>query len=184
MIFFRFNCAKSAQAAATLLKLNGGAMDKYIFIKMLYIADRESLKKWDEPITGDTPCSMEHGPVLSTIYDLTKGMAMGYRGHWSPFISDADSDTNQVFLIADPGRDHLSNNELRLLEGIHAQFKGYTWRQMRDHCHSFQEYEDVGKSSKRIPFQNIFSSIGKSEKIESIAKLQTAEHWMDSVLGN
>ena len=70
---FTFNPKKSAQAGAYLLKANGGAMEKYLWIKMLYMADRESLQRWEEPITGDTPASLPYGPVLSTIYDLTKG---------------------------------------------------------------------------------------------------------------
>ncbi len=79
MLRFQFSCTKAAQAAAVLLKRAGGSMDKYIFIKMLYIADRESMGRWGEPITGDSAVSMEHGPVLSTIYDLTKGEALQYR---------------------------------------------------------------------------------------------------------
>jgi hypothetical protein len=184
MIHFRFNCTKSAQAGAFFLQINNGSMDKYLFIKMLYISDRESLKQWDEPITGDTPCSMEHGPVLSTIYDLTKGLAMGYRGQWSPFISDADPDTNQIFLKANPGRDHLSNNELALLGGVHEQFKGFTWKQMKAYCHTFQEFEDVGKSSKRIPFQNILASLGKTDRIDEIAQAQNNIRIMDMLLGD
>lgn len=45
-------------------------MQNYCFIKL---ADREAYAKWGKPITGDTAVSMKHGPVLSTVYDLTKG---------------------------------------------------------------------------------------------------------------
>ncbi len=159
-------------------------MDKYLFIKMLYIADRESLRKWEEPITGDTPVSMEHGPVLSTIYDLTKGLAMRHRGQWSAFISDADADTNQVTLKADPGRDRLSNNELKLLGDVYEEFKTFTWKQMKDYCHTFPEFEDVGKTSKPIPIQNILSNLGKADRIEEIAQSQNAVQIMDMLLGD
>jgi uncharacterized phage-associated protein len=40
---------------------------------MLYIADRISLDRMDQPITGDCAYSMKFGPVLSGVYDLIKG---------------------------------------------------------------------------------------------------------------
>src|SRR6266446_8663564 len=107
MIQFMFNPKKSAQAASILLKLNGGDMDKYLFIKMLFLADREALDKWEESITGDHIVSMKYGPVLSTIYDLTKGDCASLRGNWEPFITDADPQTNAVHLRDDPGNDEL-----------------------------------------------------------------------------
>jgi len=160
---FRFNPKKSAQAAATLLKLNGGDMDKYLFIKMLYLADREALQKWDEPITGDSAASMEYGPVLSIIYDLTKGDCPNLRKDWEPFVSDADPDANRIFLKADPGNDELSKAEIAILQSVHARFKDHTWKQMRDYCHSLPEFEDVGKKSKPLPPERILKGIGKTD---------------------
>ncbi|MDB6119602.1 MAG: hypothetical protein JWO08_3383, partial [Verrucomicrobiaceae bacterium] len=155
VIRFRFNSEKAAQAGAILLKANGGQMDNYIFIKMLYLADRQALRRWMEPITGDGSSSMQYGPVLSTIYDLTKGKG-GRRDRqaWSPFINDRDSDTNSVSLKQDPGTEQLSPAEIRILECIFAEFRDFNWKQMRDYCHStvrFPEYDDtVGTSSRPI----------------------------------
>src|SRR5271155_4070938 len=95
---FTLNPKKSAQAAAILLQSNNGSIDKYKFIKMLYWADRVALEKWDEPITGATVASMQYGQVLSEIYDLTKGDCPWARAEWEPFISDADPETDQIFL--------------------------------------------------------------------------------------
>ena len=97
MIQFDFNPQKSAQAAAVLLKLNGGDMDKYLFIKMLYLADKEPLAKSAEPITGDSVAMMRYGPVLIALQDLTKGdppFVVVHLGSLS--ISDADEETNTV----------------------------------------------------------------------------------------
>jgi len=162
-MFFKFNSTKSAQAAGILLHRNNGSMDKYLFIKMLYIADRESLRRWCEPITGDVPVSTKHGPVLSIIYDLTKGEAIQHRASWSPFISDVDKQTNQISLKADPGRDRLSNNEVKLIEGVYEEFKDFSWANMKAYCHEFPEFEDVGEGSKEIPLKNILLAVGKTE---------------------
>jgi len=92
VIRFPFNVEKSAQAGAFLLKMNGGEFDTYKFIKFLYLADREALRCWNEPITGDHAASMPYGPVLSTIYDLTKGTAPYFHDVWSQFISDTEKE--------------------------------------------------------------------------------------------
>ena len=163
MIEFHFNVKKSAQAASILLRLNGGDMGNYCFIKMLYLADREAIKRWGLPITGDAAVSMQHGPVLSQIYDLTKGEAPHLRAEWEPFISDADEETHRVVLKAVPENDELSEVEIRILQKIHTEFKGFSWKQMRDYCHRFEEYDgSVGKSSKPIANEKILKAVGKS----------------------
>jgi len=169
-VTFTFNPKKSVQAAAFLLQRNGGDMDKYLWIKMLYLADRESLARWEEPITGDSPASMPYGPVLSTIYDLTKGDCANLRAHWEQFISDADAETNRIFLKADPGTDELSKAEVGILDSVFTQFRDFTWSQMRDHCHVLPEYEEVGRGSKPISFERILRALGRSE-----AEIQEAE---------
>ena len=171
MLKFNFNPKKSTQAAAYLLKRNDGDMDKYLWIKMLYLADRAALEKWEEPITGDFPSSMPLGPVLSNIYDLTKGDCPRFREDWEPFISDTDTDTNRVSLKTDPGTGELSRAELAVLDAVFTKFRNYSFAQMRDFCHALGEYEAVGKTSKPLPFERILQALGKSpEQIEDVSQ--------------
>ena len=67
---FRFHSRKAVEAAALLLKLHGKPMKYLGLLKMLYIADRITLERMDQPITGDNFVSMKYGPVLSGVYDL------------------------------------------------------------------------------------------------------------------
>jgi hypothetical protein len=185
VIKFTFNPKKTAQAGALLLRLNGGDMSKYIFIKMLYLADREAFARWGEPLTGDEAVSMEFGPVLSAVYDLAKGERPGLRAEWEPFISDAEEETNRVFLKADPGDDELSPAEIKILEGIHARFKGFTWKMMRDHCHDFEEFDEtVGKTSRPIPAEKIMTAVGKKpEEIETTRRNLNELKVMEALFG-
>jgi uncharacterized phage-associated protein len=163
VIKFGFNPPKSTQAAAALLKWNGGDMDKYLFIKMLYLADREALGRWQEPITGDSAASMQFGPVLSTIYNLTKGECPGCREEWEQSISDCDDQTNRITLLGDPGDSELSAAELKILHSIFEKFKDFGWKQMRDYSHALGEYDDkVGKSSRPISVEKILTALGKT----------------------
>src|SRR5271170_4345214 len=142
MVNFKFNIIKSTQAAAVLLK--HGEMENYLFIKMLYLSDRESLEQWGDPITGDRTVSMPYGPVLSTIYDLTKGQCATIRAFWEKFISNADPETNRVSLKGDPGVDELSKAEIKILESVYSKFKFCSWKQIHDFCAKLGEYEKVG----------------------------------------
>lgn len=180
MLKFSFNPKKSTQAAAVLLKLNKGDMENYLFIKMLYLADRSALDKWGDPITGDKTVSMPYGPVLSTIYNLTKGQCQTIRAFWEKFISDADQETNRISLKGDPGEDELSRAEIKILESVHSKFKNFSWKQIHDFCAKLGEYEDVGKSSKPLPTERILKSLGKTpreivETEQKIRELQVAD---------
>jgi uncharacterized phage-associated protein len=161
---FSFNVEKSTQAAAYLVRLNGDEMDTYKFIKLLYFADREAYVRWNEPITGDQAASMEYGPVLSTIYDLTKGDSPFYHESWSRFLTDTEKETHLIFLKEDPGTSQLSKSELQILSGVYEQFKNYTWRQLRDFSHGLGEYDKtVGKGSRGISVESILKALKKSD---------------------
>jgi hypothetical protein len=166
-VSFAFNVEKSIQAASLLLEWNGGDMDKYLFIKMLYLADRESLKKWGESITGDYAVSMRYGPVLSTIYDLTKGDCPMFHEQWSAFISDADEQTNRVqresFRQAEDGA--LCPAEIAILKAVFEMCKDWPWTKMRDYSHTLAEYdESVGRGSKPIRVEDILKAVGKNDE--------------------
>ena len=88
-----------------------------------------------------------------------------------PYLAfDADHETNRVQLKGDPGVDELSKAEVDILQSVFDRFRNYTWKQMRDFCHTLPEYEDVGQGSKRLPFERILLALGKTE-----AEIQEAE---------
>ena len=67
-----FDTLKIVQAAAVLLKEEAGQMTRLRLLKLLYIADRESLAETLRPISGDDVVAMDHGPVLSSTYKLIR----------------------------------------------------------------------------------------------------------------
>src|SRR5207253_1566731 len=82
---FRFNFTKSLQATGVLLELHGDSMEYVRLLKLLHIADREMMAEASAPITGDRAVTMDHGPVLSQVYDLIKGKA-AKAGEWAHFV--------------------------------------------------------------------------------------------------
>ena len=67
-----FNEQRVAQMAAYLLGRARGHTKYLKLMKLLYLADRESMKRHGHPISGDRYVSMEHGPVLSHTLNLPR----------------------------------------------------------------------------------------------------------------
>ena len=59
-----YNERRTAEAAAYLLHRAGGTLPALKLMNLLYLAERLSLKRYGEPLTGDRLVSMPHGPVL------------------------------------------------------------------------------------------------------------------------
>ena len=94
---FRLN--KTIQAAACLLRheLNG-EMNYMRLLKILYLADRESIRLTGRPITGDCAVAMKRGPVLIELFNLIKGTHPRSQ-EWKQYIKKVEY---RVWLIDDP----------------------------------------------------------------------------------
>jgi len=118
-----FNERKATQAAARLIKRAGGAMNYMVLIKMLYLADRETLLQWGRQITGDEYFTMKLGPVLSHVHDLITEEQPPEEVHpWTESISRTKWD---VVLISDAGDSELSEAEEEVLDSVFSKFCGY-----------------------------------------------------------
>jgi len=73
-MYFHFSTKKIIEAGAVLLGCRSQRRMSYLrLLKLLYMADRESLKETGWPIIGTQPVAMDYGPVHSEVYDLVKG---------------------------------------------------------------------------------------------------------------
>src|ERR1700682_886417 len=112
---FSFDFARTVQAVSVLLDLQRSRRMNYMrLLKLLYIADRESLLETGAPITGDRPVAMKRGPVLSHVYNLIKGESTD-AGRWEEFVH---KDDYEVELLKDPGRGKLSRYDIAKLTEI------------------------------------------------------------------
>jgi hypothetical protein len=85
--------------------------------KLLYLADRESLKKTGRPITGDRVVAMEHGPVLRSVSSRKHIHHAFTRRAWPPRAIHSHSGavltgrTVQLLLFGD--RTHMTSGKAR-----------------------------------------------------------------------
>jgi len=165
----RFDEAKATQAAAFILKLRGGQMHYVKLIKLLYLADREALIRWGIPITTDRYVSMDHGPVLSNIFNLITEEVP--KPTWSRFIS-APLGEYEVKLLQEAPTDRLSRAEENLLREIYEQY-GYRnrWDIVKNVMHKLPEWTYPEGSAVPISIREIMQGAGEDEQeIKAVVK--------------
>ncbi len=164
-----FKIDKTMQAIASLLHFHNTQEMSYLrLLKLLYIADRESLKETGQPITGDQLVAMEHGPVLSSVYNLIKGEHSAW-GHWSRFFQKSGC---RLKLILDPGNGKLSKYEIAKLREITRTYDEMNEWEMVNIVHEFPEWKrnDPGKSAKPIPLEHLLEAIGRAGDLKAIVQ--------------
>lgn len=145
-----FNERKAAQAAAWLLFRAGGAMPLLKLMKLMYLAERRSLELHSEPLIGDRLVSMQHGPVLSRIYNHVNGAMPSAEGGWESWIADR---SDHMLALRDPARLlspetqllALSDSDAEILDEIWEQFGHLDQWQLVEYTHAnCPEWRDPG----------------------------------------
>lgn len=166
-----FNEKRTAQAAAFLLHKAGERLPLLKLMKLLYLAERESLKIYGEPISGDKLVSMPHGPVLSRTLDLMNGYGSDATDGWDCWMEDRaghDIALRDPSMIRSAEQDlrELSIGDLKVLEMVWDKFGHMGKYELVTYTHSdgCPEWEDPHGSSRPIPMGRIFRTFGYSEE--------------------
>jgi uncharacterized phage-associated protein len=159
-----FNEPKVAQMAAYLLSRTRGKMNYLKLIKLLYLADREAMKRHGHPISGDRYVSMDHGPVLSQTFNLIKGAAQFAEGGWNHWIADkADYAVSLKRKAPREALDELSDADVGVLSGVYAKFGKMDQWELVDYVHRYcREWKDPNGSSIPITYEEIFRALGRT----------------------
>lgn len=164
-----FDLDKTIQACAVLFK-ESGQMSQPRLLKLLYTADRESLKETGRTVTGDQVVAMEQGPVLSRTYNVIKGNWHGVE-RWSRFIENVGK--RDLRLLADPGVDALSPYEVEKLQEVASRFDAVDDWSVVEKTHEYPEWkknQPSGGTTKEIPTADILDAVGMSEHKDEILR--------------
>ncbi|WP_067759367.1 Panacea domain-containing protein [Orrella dioscoreae] len=180
-----FDEQRIAQAAGYFLHQRGGRMSYLKLMKLLYLADRESLARHGSSISGDEYFSLNNGPVLSRTLNLISGMTQSEKGGWETWVSDKDKHEvslgRHVESIGD--FDELSKADIEVLSAVWAKFGHMTRWQIRDFTHdqrNVPEWENPNGSRKPIAVRSILQNVGRSpEQIEDDIRAQSSRDAMD-----
>ncbi len=131
-------------------------------MKLMYLAERESLGRYGFPLTEDALVSMPHGPVLSQTLNHIDGDVESGEDGWDAWVS-AKAD-HEVEAIERPPAvaelDELSNADLTVLADVWGQFGGLDKYAIRDYSHKLPEWDNPHGSSKPIALQRVFQAFG------------------------
>jgi uncharacterized phage-associated protein len=177
-----FNPEKAAQIAARFIELNGGSVNRYALIKMMYEADREACRRWSYSMTGDQPYSMQYGPILSQITNLTKGVVSQDASTWREHINPVDGE-DTISLAKDiPDKDLLSSKDEEIVKAVYAKLGSMSFKQLRDYSHAHPEYdESVGRGAKSISIEDRLAAVGKTPEQINAASDEVSEEVLRSV---
>jgi len=138
MLKHLFNEKKAAQAAAYFLFRAGKPLSVLKLMKLLYLAERRSFEKHSAPMIGDRLVSMDHGPVLSRVYNHMNGEAASLDKGWEYWISDrAGHDLALRRPVRSPEKEllELSDADQEILEEIWKKFGRMDQWRLRDYTH-------------------------------------------------
>jgi uncharacterized phage-associated protein len=183
----KMNLAKAVEAAAELLRAeSGGRMDYIRLLKLLYLADRESLRRFGKPITYDRYVAMKFGPVLSEVYDLIKGQHVD-APLWSKVIK---TDRYSVVLeeAEAPRNEHLSRAEIAILHSLSTKYRDVdNWSlvdQLHADCKEWDRNAPEGNGARPIEIKHVLEALGfddaeSSEIIDSLAEEAALDRFFD-----
>jgi len=148
---------KTTEAAALFIQLCGGRVKYIKLLKLLYYADREAFAQWERPITYDSYAGMDHGPVVSSTYDLIMGR-YPKSVCWNDYIA---TEGYYVHLKnKPPAFKKLSLAEIDLIQAIHAKYGSIEPFELSRRSHRLPEYKEppIG-SSTPISLDELLSAL-------------------------
>jgi Protein of unknown function (DUF4065) len=138
---FAFKMRKAAQAAAHILHQHGGRLNWSKLIRLLYLAERQSLVTRGYPIIGDQMVAAFEGPTLATLTSLVESDAF-----WTEYLSKpvgADIYLRRIEFDTD----ELSKFEVNLLDRIDSEHGAKDSRTLAMESRQLKEWRKPNSSS-------------------------------------
>lgn len=141
-----FDYEASVQAVDYIIKkLNPDSLslDKITILKMLFFAERYSIRKFAQTITGDRFVAMKFGPVASSTYDILKFKDYANGIEYAREALESDGSINvhskSIFLVRDD-YDALSDTDLEALNFAIDTFGVYSPLKLSNITHRYREW--------------------------------------------
>lgn len=158
------------------LALKGIELDQYLTVKLLYLADREHLRRFGRPITFDKYVAMPFGPVGSAAYDwLRSKTALGINPADLPFkIKKLD----KFYFVSEPRREIdrsiFSKSDLMVLDQTAEKYGNMTFKQLYDLTHDHFAYDRAWKNKKskadEMRFEDfLIEDASKDDRVSDLA---------------
>ena len=134
---------QAAQVAAALILRAGRAVGKFRLMKLMYLVEREAIKRHGFPVVFDDIYAMQNGMALSRTYDLMiQKPGTPTNGEWARYIERSSSGLitrrhvsteslddltpNDVAVVDDVWRAHGRTSKDELIHTVHHQLDEWT----------------------------------------------------------
>lgn len=173
---FVFDEEKAAQAAAHLIRRNGGSADCAALLTLLYLADRRTLAETGYPITGDRMVATAHGPALERIPGLADaGGQPDGGGPWRRWIDHSAG--REAAVRGEPPADQLSRYDTRTLDAVHAEFGAMDRLALRGYMRALPEWEEPDGPPRPIPPERILEAEGETPAQIELYRREAESVW-------
>lgn len=167
---------KTDKIIETILYINERkrGLDHYHILKIIYLADKEHVKRYGRPISFDNFQALKFGPIPTTTYDLLKAALLGGE---LPFSTKKLSTKHIVINVAHrkSNLDYLSESDIEILNETISRYGDYTFNELKNLTHKDKAWIEAwesrphGKESNAIPFERIIPRIkGRKELVENL----------------
>jgi uncharacterized phage-associated protein len=157
----RYDEEKATELAALLLERAGGSMPYLKLMKLMYLADRLAIERFDGPITFDYYVSMDKGPVLSNTLNIIRFPPEPESGrvgeHWAERIVTKGYDVE----LAKPSEHLLSEAEEQVVDDVFAEYGHLGKWELVEMTHRLPEWRDPRGSAMPIALTDIMAAQGK-----------------------
>jgi len=173
-----YNARKAAQTIAFFAMKNGALPLAVIkAVKLVYLADRESIRRFGFPIQDEARVSMPHGPVNSETYSMINGEYDPAASGWADFVRDKEDHNLSLARpdLTEDDLDELSDADIEVLNSVWDTFGNMGKWEIRDWTHvqaNVPEWEDPGRSSLPIPLKRMMAHLNVPNVDEQAAAVR------------
>jgi uncharacterized phage-associated protein len=157
-----YNVRKAAQVVAYLAnKSPQKRLNVLKAVKLVYLADRESMSRFGFPILDEDRVSMPWGPVNSTTYRYVNGEFESE--DWKEFLRDRSNHLLSVTQAAtESDWDEMSDADVSCLDHVWAEFGHMDRFELAEWTHdakNIPEWEDPDGGSFLIPIRRVLKML-------------------------
>jgi uncharacterized phage-associated protein len=171
MVKMSYNSRKAAQTLAFFAKQEGGEIHVLKAIKMVYLADRESVRLRGHTMHNEPRFSLDHGPINSTTLDHINGAYQENQEVWQQFLETRAGKSPKIGIavpdLDDVALDELSAREMTILQKVWNEFGHMDRFELAEWTHlNLVEWNDPNGSRIPISLDHMMAAVGLDHPIE------------------
>lgn len=176
------NVSKTIQALGVLFRQDGvRSMNSMRLLKLLYIADREALRRTGRPIVGGPVLAMERGPLPEEVYDLIRGRHR-QMPLWDEYLRTSHFN---VQMVKDPDVGQLSRYEIETLQETACRHADDDEWDLSRLTREFPEWKKnyVSTESRPISLVDVLEAVGRGADLQDILEEASEKTFIEGLLG-